>query len=290
VTALLSRPNELLRTTLVVGEEGILAHVSAVRAYQRTWILQHLAALPGERATIGRGRIMNLAIIQYLEQLPDIEWAKIWFRPQSPWPARVFGRFARRVEDPRRSCLRTYTYMTAGPGDLPDSPGPATLTIRAAAADDLAAVEAYFVRHGSAVLQAADDLTRDALTLEPVRAAYAELDLDRRREVLVAERRGRLVGFALLEMSSKGLNFSELTNTFRIFAEHADPEVSTELARAARARYASSGRSHCFGLAAEGEVAAFEAAGFTGSRQYACWTWHRSLYLDFCEHVLRLRV
>lgn len=285
MTPLLSRPNDLLKTTLVVDDNGIQAHVAALRAYERTCILQHLASRPGGRGDLGRGRIMNLALIQYLEQLPGIEWVKIWFRPQNPWPARMFGTFARKLADPCLSRIRTYGYMVScTDGARVIAP---EVTVRPALEADLVDIEAYFVAHGESVLIAADDLERDRLRLSNVTEAYRELGLERRREILIAERAGKTVGFALLEISSPGLNFSEITDSFRVFPNGNDVDALRALVSRARERYAEIGRSRAIGFASGGELGAFEATGFTRAREYACWTWHRSLYQDFCEHVRR---
>jgi hypothetical protein len=288
LTPLLARSNSLLKTSLVANGDKIEAHASGLRAYRSTWTLQHLAALPGGKSTMTRGRMLNLAVIDYMEQLPGIEWVKIWFRPTNRWPAHVFGGFATKLADPALSSLKTYSYMTST-GEAGPSPSFRRIHVRDAETCDFAVVESYFVGQRDAVLLSADDLTSRHLELGEISEAYASAGLIRRREVLIAERGEVPCGFALLEISSPGLNLSELTNTFRTFAIDADPEVHRALAIRARSRYSELGYKRVISLAGQAEEEALATIGFETSKQYTCWTWHRSLYQAFCEHVLRLR-
>jgi len=286
---LLERPNDLLKTSLVVKDRRIEGHASGLRAYRYTWILQHLAALPAGKSMMTRGRMLNLAVIEYLEQLPGIEWVKIWYRPTNRWPARVFGGFAKKLADPDRSHLKTYAYMVSR--SLGNSEPTGATTVRPGDPSDHGSVEAHFVAAREAVLLRSDDLTSDHLLLNEVAEAYANFDLVRRRELLVAERGGRFVGFALLEVSSHGLNFSELTNVFRVYTQDpGDLDAKAALIVRARARYAELGFETTIGLSDQGDVSAFVEQGFRQVKQYSAWTWHRSQYQAFCEHVLKLRV
>ena len=284
---LLSEPNDLLKTSIFAKDGKIEGHASGVRVYRQTWMLQHLAARMTSKTTMTRGQMLNLAVIEYLEQLPGIEWVKIWYRPANRWPARVFGGFAHKLADHGLSSLATYEYMVSPA--LAAEPSRSGLTVRTGDEADGAWVEAFFVSAREAVLLRSDDLTSRHLMLKDVDEAYAEFGLARRRELLVAERAGRFLGFALLEVSSPGLNFSELTNTFRVFTAEPDREVQLALIASARERYLKLGFERCIGLVSEGEVAPFKALGFKRVKAYACWTWHRSHYQAFCEHILKLR-
>jgi len=98
-------------------------------------------------------------------------------------------------------------------------------------------------------------------------------------------------GFALLEISAAGLNLSELTNAFRVFTfDQADASAKQALLQSARRRYGEIGRTSCIALAPPDESPDFESLGFESSKRYTCWTWHRSLYQRFCDHILKLHL
>ena len=289
LTQLLDKTNDALKTSLLEKDGEIIGHASAVLAYRQTWFLQHLATISTGKTMFTSGRLLNLAVIRYLEQIPGIEFVKIWFRPNNRWPVRVFGTFAKRVGDPRLSHLETFTYLVSSTDQTLSSRS--DVFVRTATNEDLRHVEAYFVSHVPPILVRADDLSSNYLTLAPVSAIYRQLKLDRVREILVAESGGRMRGFALLEISAAGLNLSELTNAFRVFTfDQADASAKQALIQSARNRYGELGRTSCIALAPPDESSYFESLGFESCKRYTCWTWHRSLYQRFCDHILKLHL
>ena len=284
---LLANPHGPLRTLLFRGAGGLVqGHVAAVQAYRRTWMLQHLAARKDGAGSLAAAKALNAGAMEYLEQLPDAEWVRIWFRPRNRWPARTFGRFARLKFDPHWCDLRTYAYLVAPAAQAPvlDVPG---LDVTFATAGDWAEIRRCFVARGDTALLAAEDLSR-APDLSEVDDIYLALGLSRRREALVARREGRLLGFALLEVTSTGVNMSELTSAFRMHALTTEPGVTAALAARARQRYAELGHPFAIGLATTVDAGAWALAGFSKVKEYTCLTAHRSLWRRYVEFVQRL--
>jgi hypothetical protein len=282
---LLLNDNDTLLRTLVIRCKGVLCgHISMLRAFRQTWMVQHLAACRESAAGLATGRKLTLAVTQVAERSPEMQWAKIFFRSNNKWPARVFGDFAATVYDPDTSDLRTYNYLTA-PADVAR---PRSSNTRNAGPRDFAIIESYFIERGRRLAVEADDLTHDHLTLAGLSAEYSRLALERRREVIVGERHGRVIGFALLEVSAAGLNLSELTNAFSVHMIELDPEVTEALIEAARTRYSELGRTSVIALAEDEGVSALEQAGFTCIKQYCCWCFHRSIIPQFHRYLLRI--
>jgi hypothetical protein len=289
LATLLASPSDLFKVSLAVKDERIAGHVSCVRVYAQTWLCQHLAASNGGKSALTAGRRLCVAMLEELEAEPTAEWTKIRWRPDNAWPAREFGGYARTASDRTRALLRTYAYAVS-PALAADEPGPpAGLTLRSALPADLARVEAYFAATEQALYLRSDDLAASSIGLGHMQEAYARLGLARCREVIIAERGGRFAGFALLELSSVGLNFSEFTNSFRVYAAADDLATPAALARAARARYHALGYARCVALVDEPLLAAFEAAGFAQTKRYCCVTLHRSLLRELRAHLLRAR-
>jgi hypothetical protein len=161
------------------------------------------------------------------------------------------------------------------------------LEVTAATPADWAEIRRRLVAVGQTASLAAEDLC-SAPDLSEAGDAFREMGLERRREALVARRGGRLAGFALLEFSSMGLNFSELTNAFRLHAFDPDPEVTAVLAARARDRYGEAGRANAIGLVERLEPGPWAAAGFAHLKSYSCWTVHRSVMRRYVEFLQRL--
>jgi hypothetical protein len=186
------------------------------------------------------------------------------------------------MSDGRLSSHQVFHYRRAVAA--PAQPA-ADVEVTPAQAADLRAAEAAFVQRGDQVALAAEDLCEKELLLDSVCRHYRPLALERRREVLVARRRGRRLGFALLEVSSVGLNLSELTSAFRLCVPGGEPEARAALVRAAAARYQQLGRP-ATALVEGPDLDPFggEAAG--GGKRYVSWTLHRSLIATAFDSVL----
>jgi hypothetical protein len=273
------------------AQRQILAHISAVRSHSRSFVVQHLAALP--RLKGGQGpRAVNLGITDFLAQDQHLEFGKSYFRPDNKWPARVFGGYARRVTDKQRSDLRTHDYLVY-PTTL-ELPAPEGIRVIEARGRDLGIVEGFFVARERGCILRSDDLTRSALELEAVNEAYQEAGLSRRRVVLLALRRDEPVGFALCEVSSPGLNLSELLSSMQLhLLPGLDPrsppaqEIRSALMQAAFGVYARSERPFVPVLKDARDPDPLPVEPLE-RKHYSCWTWHKSLLRPFNEYVERM--
>ncbi len=286
--ALNSRPSKVFKSVVAVRNGNVVGHISGVRGYRKTLINQHLAAAVGHNV----GATVNMGLVEYIDQNPDILFCKTSFQPKNKWPARIFGGFAKNIADPHLSDLRTFGYISLPVTfALPVRP---SMRIVDASEGDLRYVEQYFVNTEKGLTLRSDDLTKESLRLEEVNAYYQELGLERKRRILMAVDKDVLVGFALVEISSPGLNFSELLSTFRTFVirghEFSQKEIRAALIQGSLAAYATAGRPSGVGLVAQEEFASYAALGIEIDKQYSIWTCQRALYRrfnDYAERVLK---
>lgn len=275
VRKLLLANGNLMATAVMRNEKTLEAHMSILRWCEQTWIVQHLAALPMSARRLCASAQLTLGFTQYGQLRPDIVWSKMCFRPNNLWPARVFGGYAKRVTDPTTSDLRTFHYLVA-PTAMSSSKLPAEIEVRAGGQEDKVMIEDWFTARGRTVEVQANQLQASCNGLEKLSREYEQAGLLRRRESIIAERNGRVTGFALLEIASLGMNFSELTNSFTVhLMDDTDDETRRALAEAAKKRYAEFGRTQCIALEDGENLSAYEAAGFSKVKDYTCWTFHR---------------
>ncbi len=279
-----SRPTKLFKSVVFSKGGQVVGYVSGLRAYRNTWMSQHLAASQGGQA----GRLLNFGLAEYFEQNVDLEYHKIFYRPENRWAARVFGGFARNVSDLNLSDLRTYGYFTmeSDPRVVPTDP---SIEVFEPSDGDLRTVERHFVETEHGLILKANDLTSSALPMAELNEHYKGLGLHRRRHVLLALRNHAPVGFALAEVSSPGLNFSELLSAFSIHAFPGSPEQATAvrdaLLHAVLGIYRKAGRSFVVGLVRPEEVSHYRRFNAKTIKQYRCWTCHRSVHARFCDHI-----
>lgn len=288
-SAILETPNRVGKTLILRNGGNVVGHISALRLYSRTFLCQHLAVATRSRNGVSAARLLNFGLLEYVEQIPEMEWVRVFYRPANRWAQRVFGSLSSRLDHLPVSNVELLDYLHAPAGVTAQTIR--SVDVRPASAADLDAIEQYFVENRPFGLRA-DDLSKERLELKQVGDDYGAIGLVRRREVLIAERSGRPIAFALIEISSIGLNFSELTNTFRVYAF--DPAAGEAddgrraLIESARRRYATLGRSAVLALAEPRDRSLFERCGFTQTKQYACWSWHRAAYRAYYEHLARV--
>lgn len=282
-----SRPTKMFKSVVFIKGGQVVGYVSGLRAYRNTWLSQHLAASQGGQG----GRLLNFGLAEYFGQNVDLEYFKIFYRPENRWPARVFGGFARNISDLNLSDLRTYGYFTIE-SDPDLVPRDRSIEVFEPSDSDLRIVERRFVEMEHGLILKANDLTCSALRMAEIDECYQGLRLHRRRHVLLAMRRHTPVGFALAEVSSPGLNLSELLSAFSIHllpgAMEYPAAVRSSLLHAVLSLYRKAGRPFAIGLVTPDEVSHYQQFRLQTVKQYRCWTCHRSLYLRFCDYIDRL--
>jgi hypothetical protein len=202
----------------------------------------------------------------------------------------MFGGFARTIANSEISELRSFLPFTV-PVDGPLRPAPGIEVIEASRGD-LAVVESYFVATERGLLLRADDLLRSALNLSELNASFKKVGLQRRRRVLLALRQDLPLGFALAEVSSPGLNLSEVLSSFRVFilpnGKERATEVRSALVSAVLPIYRQAGRLQAVGVMSPEEQGEYAALGIRPAPPWMCWTFDCRLIPRFCEHVDRM--
>jgi hypothetical protein len=288
--ALSKRPNRLLKSVVCREGDRIVGHISSVRVYRKTYMIQHLAAALGRQA----GLVLSLANAEYLIQNTDFEYIKIWFQSRNRFPSRVFGGFARKLQDPQLCNLKAYAHVTLAT-DRTRVDDHSDIDVIEASGEELAIVEQHFIGTEAPLLLRSDDLTRRGLNLSEVNAAYRKFGLQRRRRVLLAMHKDVPLGFALVEQSSPGLNLFEALNRFSIHmlpagAPH-DAPARRALLATIQTLYRRGGRTQVSGLLALDEQRQYEAIGIAvDAEQSMCVTTHRTQLRRFFEHMGRLSV
>jgi hypothetical protein len=280
-----SRTTKDFNAVVMRDQDKIVGHVSGLRIYRKTWMFQHLAALSGHNA----GPLLNLGALECFAQDNDLEYFRLWFLPQSRWPNRVFGGIARKIANRELSELRSCYPIHLSTDARYEAPADGFEVVEATESD-LNLVERYFVERETLMLRA-EDLTANGLGLREINNAYKRLGLQRRRRVLIATHKEVPVGFALLEISSPGLNLSEALSAFQIFLL---PDTGVESSVVRRAllpallrAYRQTGRKIAVGVIQPNEVESYRQLGITVGPHWMCWTAHRSLYGRFYDHVDR---
>lgn len=195
----------------------LFGHMSMLRYYPDSWIIQHHAAsrsgygLAGVSVLDEAGRFTN-----DFHLLPStrMDYLMCYYRPENRFPRRVFGNVARDIGDPKGSSVDPFAYLRL-PAQNGDCPDPFQLfPLRDGDTEEL--VRSYGKASGG--------LTLEALALGRMDGPDAELTAEYRRQGFKRDRqiyslmcRGRLAAVIQMTVSDLGLNLSNLTNCMHVF-------------------------------------------------------------------------
>ncbi len=278
--AMLRAPPPFSRRLIFKDGGRIYGTVSLQQICQRTWLVHHLCAVRHRTQFVPKSLLLFLG--EYISKTPEIHYVKMMWRPNNTWSNRMFNRLVHRLHDGEQSVVRVYSYLQRPSGPFPNPPpDPRGIAIRPIAPDEIAEVESYFINQEEYFFMKSEDLYRGAYELESVNRKYQTLGLFRTRKVFGAFDRGRLVGFALAERASPGLNMSNLLNTFQVhtcYPEHpANPTIRELLIRYAVEDYERHGQDKSVALTEEADLSCYEVLGFQKVKEYVSWTFDHNI-------------
>lgn len=200
----------------------LYGHVSMIKAYERAWMVHHLAARPDPTTGKHTGIPLLKQIIHYFEgfyRLPSYQmdhWI-CYYRPQTRFMDMFFGDFARHLRNPRACSLDTFAYRSY-PTASPRVPLPERWQLKPFSPPDLFELERFYRNQGNGLLLdvlrlgQADSESNDN-SLEEL---YKRHGLQRKWKVYSLTHNHELKAVLVVNQSDLGLNLSELLNGIKI--------------------------------------------------------------------------
>ncbi|MBN1848110.1 MAG: hypothetical protein JW932_05945 [Deltaproteobacteria bacterium] len=196
----------------------IYGYISAIRAYERSWMIHHFAA----RSVNSRrnGFTVLYQIIHYLYDLARLpsakmDYAMFYFRPENKFPDRVFGGFARKLGNPNVCSLDLFAYLSYPAISLgirlPDG-----WSLKECTSSDLGKLDRYYRHSSGGLLVDALCLEKDYSDEEPLGEIYSRLGLIREWKIYALKFEDVLNAVLVVNQSEFGINFSELLRGIKV--------------------------------------------------------------------------
>ena len=206
----------------------ILGHLSMLRFYQNTWLIQHLAAITSkEQIRVGIEILKQIGSYVYdCHRLysSHMDYLICYFRPENKFPNHFFGGVARNIKNPKACSIDTFAYYhyrksTLAPPCLPDG-----WALTAPEYQDMVILEGcYAHRSGGLMLEALDLMPdKEMARRHDLSSDYSRIELRRERRLFALKRNNALKAVFMLNMSNFAINMSDLTNCISVFV--VDPE------------------------------------------------------------------
>lgn len=194
----------------------VFGHMSMLRFYPESWLIQHHAAsrdgygLAGVSVLDEAGRFTNDF---HLHPSTRMNYLMCYFRPENRFPARVFGNVARDIADPKGSSVDAFAYLSL---PAPTCADPAAFQLFPSRADDFAELlRSYEGRSGGLALEALGLSRWDESDAE-LSSEYRRQGFKRDRQVYSLRVGGDLAAVIQVTVSDLGLNLSNLTSCMHV--------------------------------------------------------------------------
>ncbi|MCD6487339.1 MAG: PilZ domain-containing protein [Syntrophobacterales bacterium] len=198
----------------------VYGHVSMVRAYERAWMVHHLAARPIPGISRHTGLNVLKQLLNYFDgiyRLPSVkmDYMLFYFRPENKFPDLFFGGFARNLKNLSACSMDLFAYKSYQTGST-QNPLPDGWLLREYSATDSWELEQFYRnRSGGLLLNVLcpEYEHSDDKTLEE---AYKRHGLIRKTKIHSLIHMQKLKAVLVVNQSDLGLNLSELLNGIKV--------------------------------------------------------------------------
>jgi len=209
----------------IYQEKGrIMGHMSMLRFYANTWLIQHHAAKTSAGHKAGLMVLDQIArLINDSHRLRSLhmQYMMCYYRPDNKFPSRVFGGAEQAINDPRGCSGNCFAYIHYRPVPAGNGGSLNDWKLTAAQAADLSDLAGRYAEANAGLMLNALDLKPGQPGQDPCNELcreYSRLGLKRERQLLALTDGASLKAVIAITLSDVGLNLSDLTNCIKIFA------------------------------------------------------------------------
>ncbi|MBU0513745.1 MAG: hypothetical protein KJ621_03125 [Proteobacteria bacterium] len=264
------------KTCLAHDRGAIMNSLVLTRFYPHTWLIHHMASRQNPAGMV----TLLLRNVAWLLDKPEVKYARFYWRPENKRVNALFRGLQRSFHKggAEISLLKTLAYHHLNIPAVMARLDPAEPTISVSPVTPMSHLE-ISARLKQGLGQAdyeVEALAPRTLTLSGLDDLYRGHGLERTRTLFAARRAGKLLGIALAENSSLGLNLSFYLNTFKIVMVETGLSAADKravvhgLLREVCRYYRRQGRDFVVALADPTLDAHLTELGFSSVKQYNC--------------------
>ncbi|MBW2610396.1 MAG: hypothetical protein JRC68_08655 [Deltaproteobacteria bacterium] len=198
----------------------VYGHMSMLRVYERTWLIHHHAARAMDSKRTGF--MVLKQIVHYMNdmyRLPSaqIDYVMCYFQPKNKFPDRVFGNFARSLDNPRGCSMDLFAFLLYTSLSL-GTQLPEGWSLGECSAHDIWELNRFYVHSSGGLLLDSMGLAeqQEAPMDKSLEELYRRLGFTREWQIYSLAFRGELAAVLILDYSDLGINLSELLNCIKV--------------------------------------------------------------------------
>jgi hypothetical protein len=196
----------------------IYAHISMIRAYEKTWMMNNHAGRNRESGLAGFIVLKQMFHYLYdMHRLPsaNMDYAMSYFRPENKVPNLVFGRFAKYLKNVRGCSMDLFAYLPHTSFSL-GVQFPDEWSLKECSAFDLWQLNRFYNRYSGGLLLEAMGLGQAETGDESLGKVYSRLGLVRKWKTYSLTHMNELNAVLIVEQSDMGIHLSEILNSIKI--------------------------------------------------------------------------
>jgi hypothetical protein len=196
----------------------IYGHISMIHSYERTWMIHHLAATTLDNKRTGLQVLkQSLRHIDGFYRLPSIgmDYMMFYFRPENIIPDRIFGGFARHINNQRACSLDLFSYLSY-PTSGARQPLPAGWSLEPFMSSDSNGLELFYQNSSGGLLLKVLRLDKEQGNTESLSELYARHGFKRSYQSFSLKEKGVLKAVLIVNYSDPGISLSDFLNGIKI--------------------------------------------------------------------------
>lgn len=268
---MLSCRDNTFKIFFAVKDSAIIGSIMASQLTDDTWVIQHLAVLPEYRLTAVAKRLL-LAINSWMISNQEMSHFQNYFRQKTKIAYKTFLGMLKEGQNADYMALETKDYLVI------DYQSASALLLSAVSDIDIHEIQAAEQAHIYNLLTkkykpvslATIGFLEQQVPGTKIKANYESIGLFRERHIFVATSGGRIVGAAIVDTTSVGVNLSHLFDAAHIFIfdEKIKNKVITSFAKSIYEVQKDHGKSNIIVLANPEDSPAYRELGFQNKRTY----------------------
>lgn len=198
---------------------NIYGHIAMVHAYKPSWLIHHFSARPL------KSRIPALMILKQITLFINgfyrftsggMEYSMTYYQPENKIVDKIFGGFARYLNNPKGSSLDLFSYLLFQKSSSYDDL-PAGWSLQECTSDDFKVLTNFYNTYSGGLMLDAFELDSE---MQPLINAFSKAGFKRNCKTLCLNHEGKQIAFFILNQTDLGLNLSDLINGITIIASN----------------------------------------------------------------------
>jgi hypothetical protein len=213
----------------------ILGHMSMLRFYQSTWLIQHLAAIMSkDQLKVGIEILNQIGAYTYDSHRllsSHMDYLICYFRPENYFPNHFFGGVAKNIQDSKICSIDPFAYFHYRKSTIINEALAENWAIDRSEFNDLSDLERFYEHHSGGLMLEALDLVPEDTEMSnrhDLSSEYTKVKLKRERRLYSLKYNNAIKAVFMLNISSFAVNMSDLTNCISVFvidSENLSPEI-----------------------------------------------------------------